>query len=105
MSCFFVLLDHPSDAPASDQAKAIALKKAFEPYGFPLHAQTAVFVLLACGADIKEAIKDRAVPRDHVQSATSCYRNVLGFVDSWHDVAVAALSNDVRVDTRVGRGD
>jgi hypothetical protein len=47
------------------------------------------------------------VPKAHLQSATSRYRNVQSFIDEWHGVAVAALSdvNGVRVDTRVGRGD
>jgi hypothetical protein len=61
--------------------------------------------MLACGADIKESIKNRDIPRDHIQSATSRYRNVLGFIDRWHGVAVPVLSDSVEVDTRVGRGD
>jgi hypothetical protein len=62
------------------------------------------FVLLACGADVKSAIKAR-VPRDKLQSTTSRYRNVLDFIDRRHGVAVPTLSDSVEVDTRVGRGD
>jgi ankyrin repeat protein len=104
---FYVLLDHPSDAPASDHVKSIALCEALLfSAGFSAQAQTTAFVLLACGADVKEAIKER-VPRAHVHSATSRYHNVQSFIDEWHGVAVAALSDadGVRVDTRVGRGD
>jgi hypothetical protein len=99
-----VLLDHPSDAPASAHVKSSALLKALGPDGFSAQAQTAAFALLACGADVQKAIKAR-VPRDRLQSATSRYRHVLGFIDSWHGVAVPILSDSVRVDTRVGRGD
>jgi ankyrin repeat protein len=99
-----VLLDHPSDVPASDHVKAYALIQALGPDGFPAKNQTAAFALLACGADVKKAIK-AGVPRDHVKSAMSRYRNVQSFIDSWHGVAVPVLSDLVEVDTRVGRGD
>jgi hypothetical protein len=104
--CFYMLLDHPSDAPASDLAKAHALIQALGPDGTSAQAQMTAFILLACGADVKEAITAR-VSRDYLQSATSRYRNVQSFIDEWHGVAVAALSDadGVRVDTRVGRGD
>jgi hypothetical protein len=99
-----VLLDHPSDARASGHTKAVALTQALGPAGFPSPHQTSAFTLLACGTDVKVAVHAR-VPRDHVQSATSRYRNVLGFIDSWHGVAVPVLSDLVQVDTCVGRGD
>jgi hypothetical protein len=105
VSSIHALLDHPSDAPVSGHVKAVALMYALGPDGFPAKNQTAAFALLACGADTKKAIKDRDIPRDHIQSATSRYRNVLGFIDSWHGVAVPVLSDLVEVDTRVGRGD
>jgi ankyrin repeat protein len=107
LSSLYALLDHPSDVLASDHVKAVALIQAFEEpdVGFPAKNQTAAFTLLACGADIKKAIKDRDIPKDRIQSATSRYRNVLGFIDRWHGVAVIALSDSVEVDTRVGRGD
>jgi hypothetical protein len=104
LSSLFMLLDQRSVAPASGHVKAAALLQALGPDGFPTQNQTAAFILLACGADVKRAI-NTTVPRAHVQSATSRYRNVLGFIDSWHGVAVTVLSDLVEVDTRVGRGD
>jgi hypothetical protein len=104
IECFYVLLDHPSDAPASDHVKSSALIQALDSDGFSALAQTAAFVLLACAEVVKEAIYARD-PSDRIQSAMSRYCNVQSFIDEWHGVAVAALSNDVRVDTRVGRGD
>jgi hypothetical protein len=101
----YALLDHSSDAPASDHVKAFALAQALgSDVGFAAYYHTAAFTLLACGADVKEAIKVE-VSRDRIQSATSRYRNVLDFIDSWHGVAVPVLSDLVEVDTRVGRGD
>jgi ankyrin repeat protein len=101
MNCLYTLLDQPSNA----LVKAVALRSALWRNDFPtMINQTAAFALLACGADVKEATKVR-VARDHVQSATSRYRNAQSFIDEWHGVAVAALSDFVEVDTRVGRGD
>jgi hypothetical protein len=96
----------PTLPPCSDYVKAFALGQALIQFsdGRSAHAQTTAFVLLACGADVKYAIKAR-VPRDYLQSVTSRYRNVQRFIDEWLGLAVAALSDLVRVDTRVGRGD
>jgi hypothetical protein len=82
MDCFYVLLDHSSGAPASDHVKARALRQALVQFSAAVpstDAQTTAFALLACGADVKEAIKAR-LPRDSLQSATSRYRNVLSFI-------------------------
>jgi ankyrin repeat protein len=104
MDCIYVLLDQPSDAPANDYVKSRALREAFKQDEPSTYAQTTAFVLLACGADVKEA--NKASPsRIHLQLALSRYRNVLGFIDSWHGAAVPVLSNLVEVDTRVGLGD
>jgi hypothetical protein len=106
MDCLYLLLDQPSShSPASDNAKTVAMIHALHHDGFSALAQTTAFILLACGADVKDAIKTWDVPRDHLKSATSRYRNVQSFIDSWHGVAVTALSDLVEVDTRVGRGD
>jgi hypothetical protein len=107
IDCLCVLLDHPSDAPTSrsSHAKAVALRHAFQPRDlFPAQTQMVAFAMLVSGANFKHAIKAR-VPKVFMQSATSRYRNVLGFIDAWHGVAVPVLSDLVEVDTRVGRGD
>jgi hypothetical protein len=106
LSCLYLLLDQPSDATASGLVKSNALLRAFGPDDFCVsaQAQTTAFILLACGANVKESIKAN-VPNDRLESATSRYRNVQSFIDEWHGVALTALSDGVRVDTRVGLGD
>jgi ankyrin repeat protein len=102
MDCLFVLLDQPFDAPT----KSSALSKAFRLFedGPSEQAQAAAFTLLAKGADFKASNNVRP-PKRRRQAATSRYLNVLGFIDKWHGVTLATLSNLVEVDTRVGRGD
>jgi hypothetical protein len=105
MDCLYALLEQTSSAPANDDVKSSALIHAIRQCS--TYAEAVSFVLLACGADTKHATNVVVVCGNHLQSATSRYRNVLGFIDKWHEVAVSALSDvdGVRVDTRVGRGD
>jgi hypothetical protein len=110
LDCLYLLLDHTSGDPASDRVKSVALFEAFseEEEGTLeyLDTQRPVFALLACGADIKgDGMASPIVPSLRHSRLQLVVCNVLGFIDSWHGVAVTALSDLVEVDTRVGRGD
>jgi hypothetical protein len=60
-------------------------------------------MLLAHDTDIGAA-EDRA-SKHRLHSASTMYANTHLFIERWYGIASNALSEDVEVDTRVGRGD
>jgi hypothetical protein len=107
-----VLLDHcggdgVDGTPASADTKAHALGAVLEGEvgGLCVPQQAAAFMLLAHGADIDAAAAAGEVSRKRLRLATSMYEHTQRFVEKWYGVASNALSEDVEVDTRVGRGD
>jgi hypothetical protein len=62
----------------------------------------AVFMLLACGADLDKASVE--TPKAQLMNVISRYERVMSFAEKWHMVCVKAVSVDVEVDRRVGLG-
>jgi hypothetical protein len=102
-ACMMVLPDHGGDghpAHVSDDAKAPALLSILERDEFRAHDQAATFMLLVHGTDIDATWN---VSSKSALSAASIYEHI--YLERWYGIASNILSEDVEVDTRVGRGD
>jgi hypothetical protein len=63
------------------------------------------FAVLSCNTDTKTVHIDPYVTQAVVDTHTNEYKQIQAFIDEYHTITNHALSEDVVVDTRVGRGD
>lgn len=103
VDCTVELLDCLLTSSACEEsAKRDLLKHYAAGYdAFPMNSAAACFVLLACDADATAALG--ATTQDAEATMIDTYRRVLRFVDDWRATAIRILSDEVRVDMRIGR--
>jgi hypothetical protein len=65
------------------------------------------FAVLSCNTDIKNVRieHDFEVNDDMVNTHIKEFKQIHNFIDDYHDITKRALTEDVVVDTRMGRGD
>jgi ankyrin repeat protein len=67
--------------------------------------KTLAFTLLCCGSDVKEVkINSPYVTQAKLNVFIAEYKQTHAFIEAYHDTLHNTLSNEARVDTRVGRG-
>jgi hypothetical protein len=63
------------------------------------------FAVLSCNTDFNNVLIDRFVTQAMVTAHVDEFKQIHAFIDKWHTITEHALSQDVVVDKRVGRGD
>jgi hypothetical protein len=68
------------------------------------HRTSVAFPLLCCGSDVKQVKIDTHLTQAQVNVCIAQYKNTHAFIEAYHDTLTHTLSDEARVDTRVGRG-
>jgi hypothetical protein len=63
------------------------------------------FAVLSCNTDTNNVLIDHDITQAIVNTHLNEYKQIHNFIDDCHSVAEHTLSEDIVVDTRVGRGD
>jgi ankyrin repeat protein len=107
LTCLQLLVDAKADLNVRGNRGFDALYGAMLiPRGEPSHLVPGMpFVVLSCNTDSKSVVVNKNVTHATVNTHFDEYIHIHNFIDDCHDVTKFALSEDVVVDTRVGRGD
>jgi hypothetical protein len=108
LACVQLLVDGKADVNVSDQWGSTPVHAAMR---LP-HLHTGVhrvpgmpFALLSCKTDSNVSTSFNEVSQPTATAHINEYKQIHAFIDDCHSVAEHTLSEDVVVDTRVGRGD
>jgi hypothetical protein len=107
LTCLQLLVNAKADLNVKKETGLDAVYGAMRtPQDEPTHRVLGMpFVVLSCNTDIKNVRIAEEVTAAVVNTHIIEYKQVHNFIDECHSVAEHALSEDVVVDTRVGRGD
>jgi hypothetical protein len=108
LSCLQLLVKHKADLFVKDNQGVDAVLAAMAvPLDYPSKRVPGIsFAVLSCNTDSKNAsmykiFATQALVNTHIDE----YKHIQSFIDEYHTVTEHALSENVVVDTRVGRGD
>jgi hypothetical protein len=109
LACLQLLLENDAELTARSNHGVDALYGAMAVRNHKLNGKHKVpgmpFALLSCDTDTKNVLIDSYVTQDIVDKHVNEYKQIHNFIDEYHSVTKHALSEDVVVDTRMGRGD
>jgi ankyrin repeat protein len=94
-----LLIERGADIHLKDRYNRDALY-----YCMCTNRKSVAFTLLCCGSDVKEVKIHDDVTQSKENACIAEYKQTHSFIEAYHDTLHNTLSNEARVDTRVGRG-